>query len=172
MTSDIVRPGRLYLRVFLKFLSVLVLLGVLIYFTPLGIFVIIPYHPYTAQRRSLREDAQRKDHDDALVRLLEPRIVTPGKEYRFTVGTDRDPQTLVEMKEPNAESTYENRIVRTCRDETDRRVVMFLTQDLGHPGNCWLYYFNPPAPRPRTFLSGEQVTPVAPGWFAVFDGRG
>jgi hypothetical protein len=157
-------------RILATLVTLVLGLGVLIVFTPLGFFVVIPWKLHFGKRDNRREYGEHRANYDAAVLALAPLIKEPGRFYRFSISRDRNPSSL--RMSAAVEDNYETAtFVQAWRDEKGQLTVSFLTKDLHHLGMFWLYYLQAP-PTPRDFLSGEQVEPVAPGWYAVYDPRG
>ena len=137
-------------------------------FTPLGIPLIWGPRLWWANRQNLSEYDRHRVRYDAIVARLSDWKFEPGQRNLFTVSVDLDPASLKPVDFATGENWSEGQSIQVWREPGNRLTVQFLTKDFGHLGQYWLYYCS----YPIQVNPGEKATPIAPNWWALYNGNG
>ncbi len=153
-------------------------LALLVCFTPLSLFVVIPAGQHWYSWRNRTEFDRHRERYEEIVRVLEAETGLPlNRVVTYSLGPDRDPASLRALSPAESEAeeyalARASRIVSARRTGDGRLLITIRTYDYGHAGAYGLVYSSgPPLPweLSNAFGGGGIVTPVSPNWWAVED---
>lgn len=157
--------------------GLLSILAILVFFTPVGFFIVIPATQHWYSWRNRGEFERHRNRYEGIVRVLENEKLAGDHFESFSLDPDLNPAGLRRMSREDLESRgYELgrscRIVAARRENDGRLLVVIRTFDYGHAGAYGLVYSSgPPGPfdLKNALGDGGIATPVAPKWWAVED---
>lgn len=161
------RPARRQWRRYIRnALGCIAVIGVLLYFTPIG----IPCHQSWYEWRNRGEFDRHRNSYEALVRAIQAMKFPVDRPEFFRIDPDKNVATLRPASQSDPGS-LENLIVAR-RGPDGRLTVTICTYNLGHAGSYGLYYSSGPPSSgevENSFGVDGRVAPVAAHWWRVSD---
>jgi hypothetical protein len=158
-------------------LGSLIILGIIVLITPMGMFVAAVLGGQAwCEFRNRWEFSLHHARYEAIVQAISKKAIPAGMPSYFAISKDKDPTTLrvidPERDQESFDRSNETQVVEAWSYPGGRLSVRICTFSMGHAGVYGLVYSSgPPEPGEieRSFGVGGHVAPVAPGWWRVSD---